>query len=63
VPAGSSRLRLALMASHTTSELREAARVLASCIPASAREAGLRVADAATEPERGRVFDGLRDAA
>jgi hypothetical protein len=51
------------MASHTKSELREAAGVLASCIPASAREAGLRVADAAIEPERGRVFDGLRDAA
>ena len=63
VPAGTSRLRLALMASHTKSELREAAGVLASCIPAHAREAGLRVADAATEPERGRVFDGLRDAA
>jgi 8-amino-7-oxononanoate synthase len=63
VPAGTSRLRLALMASHTKSELREAARVLAACVPESAREAGLRVADAAREPERGRVFDGLRDAA
>jgi 8-amino-7-oxononanoate synthase len=63
VPAGTSRLRLALMASHTKSELREAATVLAACVPASAREAALRVADAATEPERGRVFDGLRDAA
>jgi hypothetical protein len=37
--------------------------VLAACVPESAREAGLRVADAAREPERGRVFDGLRDAA
>jgi glycine C-acetyltransferase/8-amino-7-oxononanoate synthase len=63
VPAGTSRLRLALMASHTKSELREAARLLAACIPASAREAGLRVADAATKPQRSRVFDGLRDAA
>jgi 8-amino-7-oxononanoate synthase len=63
VPAGTSRLRLALMASHTKSELREAARVLAACVPAAAREAGLRVAEAATDPERGRVFDGLRDAA
>jgi 8-amino-7-oxononanoate synthase len=63
VPAGTSRLRLALMASHTKSELREAASVLAACVPESAREAGLRVADAAREPERGRVFDGLRDAA
>jgi 8-amino-7-oxononanoate synthase len=63
VPAGTSRLRLALMASHTKSELREAARVLAACIPAHAREASLRVADAADQPERGRVFDALRDAA
>ena len=63
VPAGTSRLRLALMASHTKSELREAARVLAAGIPAGAREAALRVADAEQEPERGRVFDGLRDAA
>jgi glycine C-acetyltransferase/8-amino-7-oxononanoate synthase len=63
VPAGTSRLRLALMASHTKSELREAARVLAACVPASAREAGLHVAGAATQPERGRVFDALRDAA
>jgi glycine C-acetyltransferase/8-amino-7-oxononanoate synthase len=63
VPAGTSRLRLALMASHTKSELREAGRVLAACIPAGAREAALRLADAAPEPARGRVFDGLRDAA
>jgi 8-amino-7-oxononanoate synthase len=63
VPAGTSRLRLALMASHTKSELREAARVLAASVPAGAREAGLRVARARTESERGRVFDGLRDAA
>jgi 8-amino-7-oxononanoate synthase len=63
VPAGTSRLRLALMASHTKSELREAGRVLAACIPAGAREAAVRLADAGPEPERGRVFDGLRDAA
>jgi 8-amino-7-oxononanoate synthase len=63
VPAGTSRLRLALMASHTKSELREAARVLAACVPAAAREASLRVAASTQEPERGRVFDALRDAA
>jgi 7-keto-8-aminopelargonate synthetase-like enzyme len=63
VPAGTSRLRLALMASHTKSELCEAGRVLAACIPAGAREAALRLADAGPKPERGRVFDGLRDAA
>ena len=37
VPEGTSRLRLAVMASHTKSELREAARVLAACVPTSAR--------------------------
>jgi 8-amino-7-oxononanoate synthase len=59
VPAGSSRLRLAVMASHTKSELREAARVLAAAVPAAARQAAaLRVAG----EERG-VFDGLADAA
>ena len=35
VPDGSSRLRLTVMASHTRSELREAARVLATSIAAS----------------------------
>jgi len=64
VPSGTSRLRLAAMASHTKSELREAARVLASCVPASVREeAALGVAGTASEAEPGRVFDGLRDAA
>jgi glycine C-acetyltransferase/8-amino-7-oxononanoate synthase len=63
VPAGTSRLRLALMASHTKSELREAATVLAACVPAAAREASLRVAHGTQDPERGRVFDALRDAA
>lgn len=61
VPAGTSRLRLAVMASHTKSELREAARTLAACVPAQASvpDAG----SASAEAERGRVFDGLRDAA
>ncbi|HZN89990.1 MAG TPA: 8-amino-7-oxononanoate synthase [Thermoleophilaceae bacterium] len=66
VPAGTSRLRLAVMASHTKSELREAAKVLAGCVPASAREEAANRVPAA-EPEaaaaRGRVFDALRDAA
>ncbi len=66
VPAGTSRLRLAVMAAHTKSELREAAGVLAACVPSSAR--GLTAALGAREPvsseiDRGRVFDGLRDAA
>ena len=64
VPAGSSRLRLAVMASHTKSELREAGRVLASVIPASARKAAAaRVVDEADAGERSRIFDGLADAA
>jgi glycine C-acetyltransferase/8-amino-7-oxononanoate synthase len=53
VPAGSSRLRLTVMASHTRSELREAARVLAACVPARTQSA----------PPDLQVFDGLRDAA
>jgi 7-keto-8-aminopelargonate synthetase-like enzyme len=44
VPAGTSRLRLAVMASHTKSELREAAQVLAAAVPASAREAAQQAA-------------------
>jgi glycine C-acetyltransferase/8-amino-7-oxononanoate synthase len=53
VPAGTSRLRLAVMASHTKSELREAGRVLAAAIPAA------KVAPLA----HSAVFDGLADAA
>jgi glycine C-acetyltransferase/8-amino-7-oxononanoate synthase len=61
VPAGTSRLRLSVMASHTKSELRNAAATLA---------AGVRSAPAAVEPApvapiaaEGRVFDQLVDAA
>jgi 8-amino-7-oxononanoate synthase len=53
VPAGTSRLRLAVMASHTKSELREAAQTLAAAVPAPV-VASLR--DSA-------VFDGFADAA
>jgi 8-amino-7-oxononanoate synthase len=60
VPAGSSRLRLAVMASHTRPELREAAAVLAKAVPASAREPDEWQA---AEDGRPRVFDALRDAA
>jgi hypothetical protein len=48
VPAGTSRLRLAAMASHTPAELREAARALGEAArasglePAALRSAGLR---------------------
>jgi 8-amino-7-oxononanoate synthase len=61
VPAGTSRLRLAVMASHTKSELREAAAVLAASVPAAARRPagpGLAPGDDAAG-----VFDGLADAA
>jgi 8-amino-7-oxononanoate synthase len=64
VPEGTSRLRLAVMASHTKSELREAAGVLAACVPEAARAAAsMSVGAHGGEPERSRVFDGLRDAA
>ena len=42
VPEGTSRLRLAVMASHTKSELRDAAKVIAAAIPAGARQAAAR---------------------
>jgi glycine C-acetyltransferase/8-amino-7-oxononanoate synthase len=61
VPEGSSRLRLAVMASHTKSELRDAAAVLAAAVPPALRKG---LAPAAGEAgEHARVFDGLRDAA
>jgi 8-amino-7-oxononanoate synthase len=68
VPAGSSRLRLAVMASHTKSELREAAAILAAAVPSAAPPApASEIAPAASgaedEDEGPKVFDGLRDAA
>jgi glycine C-acetyltransferase/8-amino-7-oxononanoate synthase len=57
VPAGTSRLRLAVMASHTKSELREAGRLLAAALPGSARATAVATVD------RPAVFDGLADAA
>jgi hypothetical protein len=51
------------MASHTRSELRDAASVLAKALPAAAREHAEQRAAEAAEPGRTRVFDGLRDAA
>jgi glycine C-acetyltransferase/8-amino-7-oxononanoate synthase len=47
VPQGSSRLRLTVMASHTTSELAGAAAVLS----AAARELGVEFAPAPTDPQ------------
>jgi glycine C-acetyltransferase/8-amino-7-oxononanoate synthase len=64
VPEGSSRLRLAVMASHTRTELQEAARVLADAMRAIVGDRPKPIpVDAMREPERGRIFDGLAEAA
>src|SRR5205085_2248886 len=57
VPEGSSRLRLAVMASHTRTELQEAAAVLAAAMRAVVgdRPKPLPV-EASAEPARGRIF-------
>jgi 8-amino-7-oxononanoate synthase len=65
VPHGSSRLRIAVMASHTKSELRWAAGVLARAIRAAA-PAGNREREpepVAAGRSESRVFDGLSEAA
>jgi 8-amino-7-oxononanoate synthase len=57
VPAGTSRLRLTVMASHTKTELREAAKTIAAAVPRPVRRT-------AAERAAGMgVFDGLADAA
>ena len=61
VPDGTSRLRLAVMASHTGSELRQAAKVLAKAVKA-ARPAAPVPLPSAGERAYG-VYDGLADAA
>jgi glycine C-acetyltransferase/8-amino-7-oxononanoate synthase len=64
VPVGSSRLRLTVMASHTKSELRDAAKVIVKAVPESARKAAARRALEADAASSGSgVFDGLADAA
>jgi 8-amino-7-oxononanoate synthase len=63
VPEGTSRLRLTVMASHTKSELRSAAKVLAAALPASLRGAA---PPPPRQPARttGRgIFDRVADAA
>jgi hypothetical protein len=50
-----------VMGSHTKSELREAAAVLAAAVPGAARDAAAEYAE--RELGRPRVFDALRDAA
>jgi 8-amino-7-oxononanoate synthase len=60
VAPGTSRLRLAVMASHTKAELRDAARVLGrAALQAGFRPgAGVPVAAAHAQPELARPFDG-----
>jgi glycine C-acetyltransferase len=57
VPEGSSRLRLAVMASHTKTELRDAAETLSKVLPP------LRSRPPAGERPAVGVFDAYRDAA
>ena len=60
VPEGTSRLRLTVMATHTKSELRDAAKTLAAAVPASVRKAAARrVLEGQDVAVAGRVFDGL----
>jgi 8-amino-7-oxononanoate synthase len=64
VPEGSSRLRLAVMASHTRTELQDAAAVLAAAMRAIVGDRPKPVpVEAMREPDRGRIFDGLAEAA
>ena len=59
-------LRLSVMASHTKSELAQAARTLARAVPTSVRQAaasGAIEADRTGRPAAGGVFDGLAEAA
>ena len=64
VPAGTSRLRLAVMASHTKSELRWAAGVLARAVHAVAtRPQPQRPAVARPAERAARVYDGVAEAA
>jgi glycine C-acetyltransferase/8-amino-7-oxononanoate synthase len=63
VPEGSSRLRLAVMASHTRTELQDAARTLAAAVRAVVGELPKRAPVETAEPVRGRIYDGLAEAA
>jgi 8-amino-7-oxononanoate synthase len=59
VPDGTSRLRLAVMASHTGAELKQAAKALASVVPS---QPVVQRPDR-PEPARPAVYDGLAEAA
>jgi len=57
VPDGTSRLRLAVMASHTKDELREAAQVLGRAALQAGFRPGAGLPVAAAQPSQPRVFD------
>jgi 8-amino-7-oxononanoate synthase len=63
VPEGSSRLRLAVMASHTRAELQDAAATLAAAVREVVGELPKPAPVALPEAVRGRVYDGLAEAA
>jgi 8-amino-7-oxononanoate synthase len=69
VPEGTSRLRLAVMASHSASELKPAAREIARAVGGAARrpepevEFDFAASPAAAKGSRPRVFDHLSEAA
>jgi 8-amino-7-oxononanoate synthase len=64
VPDGSARLRLTAMASHTKSELRRAAKVLAwAAGPAIERRPPVPAGQPEIPPATRRIYDGLADAA
>ncbi len=64
VPAGTSRLRLAVMASHSKSELRSAATVLARAVRTAKPAAPPRSSTATPSAGRtSRVYDGMAEAA
>jgi len=58
-------LHVKVMATHTKTELRQAAGTIAGCMPKAARRAAARAALATPGPARraGGVFDGLAEAA
>ena len=60
VPPGTSRLRLAVMASHTRAELRDAARVLAQAALRNGfrPSSSMPVAAAQSAPASAAIFDG-----
>ena len=63
VPDGTSRIRLAVMASHSASELRPAAREIAKIVRGSIRRPEPEIEFSGDTPRTGRVFDHLSEAA